>query len=394
MKHLIPIGVFLCIFSLFGCAMPPATQTPNPPTVTLTTTPTILPTATPVPTMTLEPIPFLLSTPGSYNTGTRTFTFKDASRNDREVSIVVRYPAIISEHLAGSEVQDAPPDLTKAPYPIILSSAKVAAIFAPHLVSRGFITVGIRKIDTYEPWDQNLIDQPLDILFALDSIGSHPLDGLDGMLDSNRAGVMGYSFDGYNSLALSGARIDPGFYLEQCGRSASMEPALSEWRIWYFCDLAAKWDQFTAHAGSQITGSNDGLWQPMTDPRILAVMPMAGGRSQDCGRRELSASHLPDRRIRLDGINSAKGLSRQTRCDAHLICESTAGEGDAVAVGLIALKERGAKKAELGTSSDNIAMQRLAEAEGFVVASESLWFLKKIHYPQLKASYPSFSEQT
>ena len=293
MKHLIPIGVFLCIFSLFGCAMPPATQTPNPPTVTLTTTPTILPTATPVPTMTLEPIPFLLSTPGSYNTGTRTFTFKDASRNDREVSIVVRYPAIISEHLAGSEVQDAPPDLTKAPYPIILSSAKVAAIFAPHLVSHGFITVGIRKIDTYEPWDQNLIDQPLDILFALDSIGSHPLDGLDGMLDSNRAGVMGYSFDGYNSLALSGARIDPGFYLEQCSRSASMEPALSEWRIWYFCDLAAKWDQFAAHAGSQITGSNDGLWQPMTDPRILAVMPMAPEGAWLFGERGLATVDRP-----------------------------------------------------------------------------------------------------
>ena len=49
-----------------------------------------------------------------------------------------------------------------------------------------------------------------------------------------------------------------------------------------------------------------------------------------------------------------------------------------VAVGLMALKERGAKKAELGTSSENIAMQRLAEAEGFVVASEKLWFSKKI----------------
>jgi predicted dienelactone hydrolase len=241
----------------------------------------------------LEPLPFLLSTPGAYKTGTRTITFSDVSRDDREVSIVVMYPAIISENQIGSEIQDAPADLTGAPYPIVLSSAKVAGIFGSRLASHGFISVGIRKMDYYEPWDQNLIDQPLDILFALDSIAVEPLDGLDGMLDSNRAGVMGYSFDGYNSLALSGVRFDPEFYLEQCSRSASMEPDLSEWRIWYFCDLAAKWDQFAAHAGSQITVSNDGLWQPMTDPRILAVMPMAPEGAWLFGERGLAAVDRP-----------------------------------------------------------------------------------------------------
>ena len=38
-------------------------------------------------------------------------------------------------------------------------------------------------------------------------------------------GVLGYSFDGYNSLALSGARIDPKFYLEQCANASSVNPS-------------------------------------------------------------------------------------------------------------------------------------------------------------------------
>ena len=67
--------------------------------------------------------------------------------------------------------------------------------------------MGINALDTYK-WDKNLIDQPLDILFALRQVASNPLEGLEGMIDAEHAGVMGYSFDGYNSLALSGARVD------------------------------------------------------------------------------------------------------------------------------------------------------------------------------------------
>ena len=46
--------------------------------------------------------------------------------------------------------------------------------------------------------------------------------------------------------------------------------------------------------------------------------------------------------------------------------------------GLQKLKQKGIEHAELGTSSENIAMQKLATAMGFVVVSESLWFSKKV----------------
>lgn len=51
-----------------------------------------------------------------------------------------------------------------------------------------------------------------------------------------------------------------------------------------------------------------------------------------------------------------------------------------VTAGMKALRERGAKKVELGTSSENIRirMRRLAKSLGFVVVSESIWFSKQV----------------
>jgi mycothiol synthase len=49
-----------------------------------------------------------------------------------------------------------------------------------------------------------------------------------------------------------------------------------------------------------------------------------------------------------------------------------------VSAGLIALKNAGASTVRLGTSSDNIAMQKLASKLGFICVSEKLWFSKAI----------------
>lgn len=49
-----------------------------------------------------------------------------------------------------------------------------------------------------------------------------------------------------------------------------------------------------------------------------------------------------------------------------------------VSAGLRAIQSRGATVAEVGTSSTNIPMQRLAERCGFTCVSENLWFSKKV----------------
>jgi ribosomal protein S18 acetylase RimI-like enzyme len=49
-----------------------------------------------------------------------------------------------------------------------------------------------------------------------------------------------------------------------------------------------------------------------------------------------------------------------------------------LSTGLAKLKNFGAKTAELGTSSKNLAMQNLASELGFVCIAEKLWFSKNI----------------
>lgn len=47
--------------------------------------------------------------------------------------------------------------------------------------------------------------------------------------------------------------------------------------------------------------------------------------------------------------------------------------------GLRLIKERGMKSAHLGTSGDNLAMQKTAEAVGFTIEYKTIWFSKKVN---------------
>lgn len=235
-----------------------------------------------------------LSEPGPYDVGQQRFNFVDTARNNRNVQITFWYPAkrpFGSE--SGNVIRDAAPDFRDAPYPLILSSTKVADQFAPYLVSHGFTWASVDGIDSYMALYQGAIDQPLDILFALDQISTDPPEGLEGLIDAENAGTIGYSFDGFNSLAMSGARIDPEYYLSQCPTPDATTEAILGGLSAFSCSPANKWDEFTAHVGESITVSDNGLWQPLTDPRIRAVMPMAGEGWWLFGERGLAAVDRP-----------------------------------------------------------------------------------------------------
>jgi predicted dienelactone hydrolase len=242
-----------------------------------------------------ELVPFPLSERGPYRIGVREFSAEDASRDGREVGIRLWYPAIWPE--AESKLRTLPkadPDRSGAPYPLILSSAKSGSSLAPYLVTHGFIWAGVTSIDTWDEYDAGMVEQPLDILFALDQVASSPPQELEGMIDADRAGATGYSFDGYNALAISGARIDPEFYLAQCENpDAKAEEILSIFANRYQCALAGDWGEFASHAGETIATSEDGLWQPVTDERIRAVMPLAGQGWLLFGPKGLAAVDRP-----------------------------------------------------------------------------------------------------
>ncbi len=236
-----------------------------------------------------------MSKPGTYPVGVlRNIQFADLSQNRRKVTVTIWFPAVQPQGSSSSEpIKDATPDPSGGPYPLILCSSKIGFIFAPHLVSYGFVVVGINGQDSKEHWGQWLIDYPLDILFALDQIATYPPEELAGMIDSDNAAAIGYSFDGYNSLALSGARVDPASYLAQCAKTTSINPAPPAWWIDYICFLTGEWDAFVANAGSAITSSDDGLWKPLTDERIRAVVPMAPEGAWLFSKRGLAAVDRP-----------------------------------------------------------------------------------------------------
>jgi predicted dienelactone hydrolase len=294
MKHTIFRYIVVCTILLSACGAPmesPAAIAPtNAPTINQTATAEQQATATP------ESIILPLSEPGPYHVGIKRYiTYVDPSRNERKVTVTIWYPAIQPQDATGKEpIVNAMPDLTNAPYPLILSSSKMGGqSFGSHLTSYGFVYVGVNGQDSSDLWGQWLIDYPLDIVFALNQIAANPPEGFADLIDTEHAGALGYSFDGYTSLALSGARVDPEFYLSQCSNAAVMNPAPPAWWIGYICHPTGKWDDFVSHAGLTITTSNDGLWKPMTDERIRAVIPMAPEGAWLFGERGLAAADRP-----------------------------------------------------------------------------------------------------
>ncbi|MCU0522826.1 MAG: hypothetical protein MUF84_19320 [Anaerolineae bacterium] len=254
-------------------------------------------TATALPGPAPTPIPLPLSELGPYSAGKRSYVAEDPARGNREVPITVWYPAVRPEGATQTAFwvdRGWDPDPSGAPYPLLVSSTKVANIFAPYLISHGFAWVSVDGIDSYPQMRDEMYNQPMDILFALNEVATHPSEGLEGMIDADRAGAIGYSFDGYNTLAMSGARVDPDYYRAQCAApdTTTTEVILSRLSA-FSCDPAKDWDAFAARAGDSLTTSDDGLWQPMADPRIRAVMPMACEGWWLFGERGLAAVDRP-----------------------------------------------------------------------------------------------------
>jgi predicted dienelactone hydrolase len=240
-----------------------------------------------------------LSEPGPYFTGNREYTFVDESRDGREIKVTLWYPALQQTDANGQPVQlNAPPDLSKAPYPLILTeSSSGSFLFKSHLASHGFVTARIQIPDhkEYFNWDINMVNWPRDFVFVLDQLASVPLEGLENVIDTERVGATGYSYGGDISLTLGGARIDPEFYLKYCKKPPRIKTECCdfEWYAEYSCGLAERWEQFTELVGEKITVSEDGLLQPVTDERIRAVMPMAASGAWLYGKRGLEAVDRP-----------------------------------------------------------------------------------------------------
>ncbi len=214
-----------------------------------------------------EVMPLPLAEPGSYSVGTRELAFIDERRDGREIEVTLWYPAT-------EAAENAAPDRSHAPYPLILYSHGdngnriELKYLMQHLASHGFFVAAMeQKGHAGQFVDLDYVDRSMDVLFVLDQLASLSKGDLPGMIDSDNSGVTGYSGGGYDSIMVSGARWDDDYHWKWCEQYPGVYP-----------QVCTKSDRIYAYrARCTSVPARGELWPPLSDRRIKVVLPLAGG---------------------------------------------------------------------------------------------------------------------
>ena len=180
---------------------------------------------------------------GDYDIGVRTLEFVDPDRidilntdrggenaiYDRSLTVEIWYPAelatgqepggeyqaitrnpAITATLAGSAVRDAEPSIADVRYPLVIISHGypgnrfLISHLGENLASKGYVVASIDHTDsTYDDqqaFQSTLYNRPLDQRFVLDTLDNLSNDYgsfLNGLLDAQTTGIVGYSMGGY-----------------------------------------------------------------------------------------------------------------------------------------------------------------------------------------------------
>lgn len=181
----------------------------------------------------------------------------------------------------GQVVRDAEFDLSSGPYPLVILSpgfsfgASTYAWLAEHLASYGFVVIAPEHQEHLDPANElwrSAIERPQDILSVLAYADEQAAGGgvFDGLINAERVAVIGHSYGGYTSLAAAGAQINTPEFKSHCEEaSASNHPA-----AWLCDELLPHLGDMADLAGLESTPN--GFWPAWTDPRIAAIVPMAG----------------------------------------------------------------------------------------------------------------------
>ncbi len=186
----------------------------------------------------------------------------------------------------GHALRDAAPDLSEAPYPVVVLSPGFGTNVAQytylteHLVSQGFVVVGVEHQEGVYLMDENPLRdgppsyalRPADIRWTLDYAESLAATGgaLEGLLDLEKVAVIGHSSGGYTALAAAGARVDVDEMHQRCETGRAEGDPQAEGCDW----IEGFEDEIAALAG--FDPMPEGLWPSMGDVRVDAIIPMAG----------------------------------------------------------------------------------------------------------------------
>lgn len=236
---------------------------------------------------------FPLAEGGPYAVGQMALRLVDDTRDGREVMVRLLYPAVAPAGAGPRAMtRDALPDLSAAPYPLVLTGYNTGDVFAHHLPSHGYVMAVVVHTSSVDHWDRSLVDYPRDLVFTLNQLADSPPETLAGLIDFEHVAAIGYSWDGYGALAVSGAQVDPAHYLEVCADSGLAELGYPIWWYRYACQPAEGWDAFKDEVGLS-DASDAELWPAITDERIDAVAPMGPEGVLWFGPRGLASVELP-----------------------------------------------------------------------------------------------------
>jgi predicted dienelactone hydrolase len=179
-------------------------------------------------------------------------------------------PAVVH----GRAIRDVPVSSARETYPLVVFSHGYAlspewySRLVEHLASWGFIVLAPEHQES--DWfaaHEALIRRPADARDALDFLSTK--GDLPQAIDPERIALVGHSFGGYTALAVGGARLDLAPLEARCGALTPEDP-----KQFLCAPFVGKAKEMAALAG--LGEVPPGLWPAAADPRIKAILPIAG----------------------------------------------------------------------------------------------------------------------
>ena len=201
----------------------------------------------------------LYSGDGQYKVGSKDFAVQDG---DETLNISAFYPGLNA----------AAPDTAHGPYPLVVFSPGMSTNplmymnWLGPIASHGFVILtSTPRGENYPEFWAGAATRPLDIRRIIDYAGKLTAPGgqLAGMIDTERIGVVGHSSGGWSALMAGGAQMDLGWCAAHPDLVANNTLSNCPQFVSHQQEIAAMLGLKSAPAG---------MWPPMNDPRVVAVI--------------------------------------------------------------------------------------------------------------------------
>jgi predicted dienelactone hydrolase len=190
-------------------------------------------------------------------------------------------PVGSTDVVKGHALLEAEIDAAQGPYPLVIfshgfsASAAMYNVSVEHFASYGFIVLAPDHTEQFDPslgdlWKAS-IDRPNEVKQTLDFAEELTAPGgeMAGLIDMEHVAVVGHSYGGYTALALAGAQYDLEAYNARCAQVPADDP------LSFLCtSLVPMEADMAARAG--LDPMPEGLWPSFGDPRVTAIISMAG----------------------------------------------------------------------------------------------------------------------